>query len=64
MGMGCAWAVEQIREQIAECSRELIAGGAGHDLTYFLKTALQEWLEGRSDAEKSKDAAKRTDPAP
>lgn len=61
-GYGMRVGVEQIRERIAECSRQLLAGGAGHDLTYFLKTGLQDWLEGKNDAEKSKDAAKRLVP--
>ncbi len=51
-GYGMEIAVEQLRDHIADNARELIAGSASAEL----KAALQEWLDGRADAEKSKNA--------
>ncbi len=54
-GYGMEIAVEQLRNHIADCAGELIAGNASAEL----KAALQEWLDTRSDALKSKDAQEK-----
>jgi pyruvate-ferredoxin/flavodoxin oxidoreductase len=57
-GYGMQIGVEQLRDRIAGCARDLIAGGASAEL----KAVLQEWIDGRSNPDKSKAAAKKLVP--
>ncbi len=57
-GFGMKIGVEQLRDRVEECARELIRGGASP----ALKEALSEWIEGRDDAEKSKKASTKLVP--
>ncbi len=57
-GFGMKIGVEQLRDRIEECARELNRGGASP----ALKEALNEWIEGRDDAEKSKNATTKLVP--
>ena len=54
-GYGMSIGVSQIRDHIIESAGTLISGGASPEL----KASLQEWLDGRSSAEKSKAAGEK-----
>ncbi|MBN2079574.1 MAG: pyruvate:ferredoxin (flavodoxin) oxidoreductase [Spirochaetes bacterium] len=57
-GYGMKVGVEQLRDRIEECARELISGGASP----ALKEALNEWVEGRGDSMKSNAASMKLVP--
>ncbi len=54
-GYGMKVGVEQLRDRIEECAKEMIKG----DAPPAAKEALQEWMDGRNDPGKSKAAAKK-----
>jgi len=57
-GYGMQLGVEQLRDRIAACARDMIAGDAPADL----KAALQEWLDVKNIPEQSKAVAKKLVP--
>ena len=57
-GFGMWVGVEQMRKRITWLAKECIDGKVSPDLA----AALQEWIEGRDDAEKSKEATRKLIP--
>ncbi|MCP4132726.1 MAG: pyruvate:ferredoxin (flavodoxin) oxidoreductase [bacterium] len=57
-GYGMNLGVEQMRETIQNLAKDLISGGASGDL----KEALTEWIDGRTNSEKSLAASEKLVP--